>query len=309
MLKDLLETKKCFKLVLGAGNENLEQIKKLIVLYAKAGCQFFDLCMSEEVAKIAKSAYPEGYYCFSNGIKDDPHTNKALINQDVCTKCGECKEVCIENAINNFIIDEKKCIGCTKCQKACQFNAISLYSKPKDLEETLPKILKYNPDCIELHACSGNEDEINTKWDFINKNFDGFVSLCVDRSLLGDKDVTKQIEQLVKGRKPYTTIIQADGNPMSGGKDDYKTTLQAVAMAEIVEKMKLPVYILVSGGTNTKTKELANLCELDINGVSVGSYARKIVKEYIDRDDFLTNEEVFNKALKIAKELVKSAKG
>ena len=31
-------------------------------------------------------------------------------------------------------------------------------------------------------------------------------------------------------------IIQADGYPMSGGEDDYNTTLQAVATADVINK-------------------------------------------------------------------------
>ena len=40
MLKELLETKHCFKLVCGAGNEDIEEIKRLVYLYAVAGCHF-----------------------------------------------------------------------------------------------------------------------------------------------------------------------------------------------------------------------------------------------------------------------------
>ena len=64
---------------------------------------------------------------------------------------------------------------------------------------------------------------------------------------------------------------------------------------------------MISGGTNAKTAELAKMCNIKYNAIAVGSYARKIVREYIDREDFLENEEVFNSALKIAKELVETA--
>ena len=50
------------------------------------------------------------------------------------------------------------------------------------------------------------------------------------------------------------------------------------------------------------------MCSINANGIAVGSYARKIVKQYIDRDDFLTNPELFNKALEIAKDLVIKSK-
>ena len=107
-------------------------------------------------------------------------------------------------------------------------------------------------------------------------------------------------------RKTYSTIVQADGFPMSGGQDDFKTTLQAVATAEIVQNAKLPVYIMLSGGTNSKTAQLAKMCNIDYNGIAIGTFARKIVSKYIERTDFLTNKRIFNDALKIAKQLVET---
>ena len=111
---------------------------------------------------------------------------------------------------------------------------------------------------------------------------------------------------MINKRPTYSTIVQADGFPMSGGKDDFKTTLQAVATAEIVQNAKLPVYIMLSGGTNSKTSELAQMCGIDYNGIAIGTFARKIVSKYVEREDFLTNEKIFNEALKTAKQLVET---
>ena len=132
-------------------------------------------------------------------------------------------------------------------------------------------------------------------------------SLCIDRSKLGNEGVIKRIKNLITDDKKI--IIQADGYPMSGGQDDYKSTLQAVAMAEIIQNANLPVYILLSGGTNSKSLEFSKLCNVNINGVAIGSFARKIIKEYVSREDFLENEEIFNKALDIAKKLVEACHG
>ena len=136
--------------------------------------------------------------------------------------------------------------------------------------------------------------------------FDGPLSISINRSALGDVDLIQCVKDLVDVRKPYTTIIQADGIPMSGGKDSFKSTLQAVAIADVFRGANLPIYVMLSGGTNSKTSELAKLCEVDIDGVAIGSYARKIVQDYINQEDFLENEEAFNKALEIAKNLVDS---
>lgn len=306
MIEELLKSNKYFKLVCGAGNEDVNSIAKLMKIYYEAGCKVFDLCMSEKVAKIAKETCPNAILCFSYGIKDDPHTVKATINQSKCVGCLACEDICIQNAIHNSVIDENKCVGCKQCIPSCPNSAIETYSKTKDLEEVLPEVLKYNPQCIELHACSDNEDEVEHNWRYIESKYSGIMSLCIDRSILGDKKVISRIKRLIENRKPYSTIIQADGNPMSGGVDDYKTTLQAVAMAEVVQKNNLPVYIVLSGGTNSKTKELAKLCNVEINGIAIGSYARKIVKKYVEQTNLLEDEKSFNEAVEIAKILINS---
>ncbi len=306
MLENLLKSKKCFKLVLGAGNEDINSIEKLMKVYYEAGCRFFDLSMNEKVAQIAKKTCPDAIYCFSYGIKDDPHSLKAQINPTKCTGCLCCEDICIQNAIKNGYIDDAKCVGCCQCLSVCHNNAIQTYSKTKDLKAVLPKILSFNPQCIELHATSKNNEEVEDNWNYISEQYKGIMSLCIDRSIMGDKGVIERIKNLIQNRKPYTTIIQADGNPMSGGVDNYKTTLQSVAMAEVIQKNNLPVFLLISGGTNSKTKDLANLCEVDINGISIGSYARKIVKPYIEQKDFLENKELFNQAVDIARNLINS---
>ena len=132
------------------------------------------------------------------------------------------------------------------------------------------------------------------------------LSICVSRGKLGDEGLIERIKKMISGRDPYKTIIQADGFPMSGGDDDYKTTLQAVATAEIVQNANMPVYLMLSGGTNSKTTELARMCGINYHAVAVGSYARKIVKRYIERADFWSNQNVVEDALDIVKPLVDS---
>lgn len=316
-LDSLLKEKKCFKLICGAGNENLEKVEKLVALYAAAGCHFFDLCASEKVLQaaqkgldfaVAKELQKDYFFCISTGIKNEPHLNKAKIIKKACKECKKCIEICPQEAITFDIeIEEEKCIGCLRCLKVCKYDAIEIYSKNKQIEEVLDPFFSTNPlpfSCIELHASGEDDEDVQQRWDYMQSNFDGMLSLCIDRSKLGNERIISRIKNLIKNRKPYTTIIQADGAPMSGGEDDFKTTLQAVAMAEVIQNSELPVYILLSGGTNSKSAELAKLCGVKAHGVSVGSYARKIVKKYIEREDFLQNEENFNEALKIASELI-----
>lgn len=311
MLKDLLDNKNCFKLICGAGNEDAVEVEKLVRLYYEAGCRFFDLSANPEIVDAAKRALEnkgDAYICVSVGIKEDPHANKAVIDENKCISCYSCDSVCPQGAIKYGKVRKYRCIGCGKCAKACPKDAITFEFENKNLKEVLPPIIEKGIDCIELHALGGNDDEVLLRWKDINSCYNGILSACISRGKLSEEQFVERIRKLVKYREPYTTIIQADGIPMSGGNDDYKSTLQAVATAELVFNEKLPVYLLISGGTNKKTSELAKMCDIQANGIAIGSFARKAVKEFIDRDDFLTNEEVFNSALEIAKDIVFHAK-
>lgn len=327
-LKNLLEKKRCFKLICGAGNENVEEVEKLVALYAKAGCHFFDLSASEEVLaaaqrgldfSIPKEQQKDYHFCVSIGTKGDFHVQKAGINLEKCRICGRCVEVCPQNAIVakckmqnaksnagiQYKIVEKNCIGCLKCQEVCEFEAIDMVEN-SHFTFHLPPLTSHPSQlsCVELHASDTDEAEVDGIWDYLCENFEGMLSLCIGRLKLSNEQILARVKRLIKKRKPYTTIIQADGAPMSGGEDDYKTTLQAVAMAELIQNAKLPVYIILSGGTNSKTTELADLCKIDFHGIGVGSYARKIVKKYIEHKDFWTNSEIFEKACLCIKPLI-----
>lgn len=308
MLEDLLKSNKCFKLVCGAGNEDATEVEKLVKLYSSAGCKFFDLSAKPEIVDAAKRGLEdrEGYLCVSVGIKGDPHVRKACIDGEKCVGCHKCEEICPQKAIRGSKINKVRCIGCGKCQKVCRHDAISYISENKDLREVLPPLIEKGIDCIELHAMGENNDEVFEKWGYINEIFDGLLSICTSRGHLSEENMIERIKSMTACRKPFSTIVQADGFPMSGGKDDYKTTLQAVSTAEIVQNAKLPVYIMLSGGTNSKTSELAKMCGINYNGIAIGTFARKIVARYVDRVDFLTNKYAFEDALKIAKTLVES---
>lgn len=302
-----------FKLVCGAGNEDCESVKRLVYVYAKAGCRFFDLSARKEILESAKAALKlanvnDAMLCVSVGIKGDPHITKAKINESKCIKCGNCFRNCPNDAIfSSIIIDEKKCIGCGICSKKCPTGAISMFDKDVNVKEILPYMVKNGVEVLELHIMGHDKSDLASKWKVINDCNPKFASICIDRENFGNKEALLRIKEMIAYRKPYTTIIQADGIPMSGADDTFKTTLQAVAMAEIIQNANLPVHIMISGGTNSKTKELAELCNIKYWGIAIGSWARKIVKEQLVTKDFWENEEIQISAIKIAKALIMSA--
>lgn len=313
LLKKYLDEKNCTKLICGANNENYAQITNLVALYSSAGCKFFDINASIEAIRAYKkglqySKINDCCLCISVGALDDPHLSKCKINSALCKKCGKCHSLCLQKAINeNIQIDEKKCIGCLLCKNNCPYSAIEKYQKSTPWQEHFEE-LKKDCACVEFHIMSSDIDEIDNKWKFLCDNFDGFLSISVNHSIFSSKDLIIQLKKMLSLRKPNTTIIQADGIPMSGNSNDYKTTLQALAMTDFIDRANLNTYIHTSGGTNSQTMKLIEQFDINTNGISIGTYARKVIQEYINCEDFLENKEKFNKALIIAKEIIKSTK-
>lgn len=313
-LEELLKQKKCFKLICGAGNENLQEVERLVAIYSAAGCRFFDLGVNVKVLEAAqkgldfsipKENQQDYYFCISIGTKGDQHVQKTGVNAQKCLNCGKCIDVCPQKAINaKCKVQSAKCIGCLKCKSVCEHDAIEIYSKNKFIDLSTYQLS--NLSCIELHASDTDEIEVDEIWDYLNKNFKGMLSLCIGRSKLSDEKILARVKMLIGSRKPYTTIIQADGIPMTGVNNEAETTMPAIEMGALIQSLHLPLYILLSGGTNSKTAELARGHDVNVNGIAMGSYARKIVKEYIEKEDFFANKSIFNKAVVEAKELIQT---
>lgn len=320
-LKHIFEENQYFKIVCGAGNEDCEEVYKLSLVYTLAGALGIDVSANVEVVKSAASGIDKAFEVsaqlkkklkirpfinVSIGMRGDPHIRKAIINKDLCKSCGFCLKSCLQKAISkDYQVLEKRCIGCGECFCVCSFGAVSFFDKRKELKSILPDCLKFGAETFELHAIIADDNSVMEDWSMMNKILpNNYISMCLDRSQLSDTNLIKRIRAAyqITGER---MIVQADGVSMSGAKDDYNTTLQAIAIADMIKKSKIPVVLLASGGTNGKTKELANLCGVEVNGVAVGTFARKLVYDYISKKDFENNLNLINKAVSAAQDLIR----
>ncbi len=333
----LLNDSKYFKLVCGAGNEDAEEVKRLTILYTLAGAKGMDVSANIEVVRscmegidiafdLAKefgvNLTVRPFIMVSVGMPGDRHVRKSYINLDVCLKCDLCIPVCPTDAIpESLVVIKDKCIGCGNCSAICPRNDIIHYEhNERKLRELLPKCLEAGAEQIELHAAVAEDESIMQEWKMINEvNPNNHNSMCLDRLHLSNFAFENRVEKAreIAGER---LIIQSDGYPMSGGEDDFNTTLQAIATADVLNKrfnMKLrkakniliykkenEVNQLLSGGTNSLTAVLAKQVGVKFQGSSLGTFARKIVKDVVDNKNFYNDKDLIKQGYQVAKELV-----
>ena len=324
---DLLRSSQYFKLVCGAGNEDIKEVEYLTYIYTLAGCAGFDVSASPKIVSAAKKGINAGIekanqlkinipfvplITVSVGMPGDHHVRKAIITKD-CVSCNLCIPTCPTDAIpENLTIITELCIGCGNCEAACPpaANAISYDHNAKELLSILPKCIESGAESIELHAGVPDNESTLKEWEVVSKSIpNGMISMCLDRKHLSNETLIDRIKA-AQNIANERLIIQADGIPMSGGIDDFNTTLQAVSIADLINKRlkeKEPLFknlpILISGGTNSNTGNLARKCGVKFNGITIGTHARKIISKYQNNPSKI-NENQLNEAIKKAKELI-----
>lgn len=328
VMRDLLLRGRYFKLVCGAGNEDKENVRRLAVVYTLAGANGFDVSATPAVVKACVDGIDLAYQLagglnrkiplrpfitVSVGMPGDHHVRKAYIVDD-CVECGKCLPVCPTDAIpDTYEIIREKCIGCGMCEAVCppKVAAVRYEHNNRALDELLPACLEAGAENIELHAAVPDDESIMEEWKLVNRvQPNHFVSMCLDRSHLSNTHLISRIieAQEIAGSR---LIIQADGVPMGGTDNSFGTTLQTVAIASAIQKNLIEVNkayrdlpILLSGGTNDKTAELARLCGVSWAGIAIGTHARNLVKPFVSHEAFDTNIENMAQAVAVAESLV-----
>lgn len=336
-MEDLMKRRKYFKLVCGAGNEDAEEVKRLSLLYTLAGAKGMDVSASVRVVKHAmdgidmalsmSKSYNEKintrpFITVSVGMPGDHHVRKASIHDDICINCNLCISPCPTDAITEELdVIRDICIGCGNCSAICPLpDAITYDHNAKELASLIPDCLNAGAEQVELHAAIAEDSSIMEEWKLVcEKNTEGHVSMCLDRLHLSNFAFEERVRKAreIAGNR---LIIQSDGYPMSGGEDDFNTTLQAISTADVLNKSfnmninrktkkleykkKNQINQLLSGGTNSLTTILADQCGVRFQGVSLGTYARKLVRHVVKSDDFYDNPELIYSGYLIAKKLV-----
>lgn len=315
-----LNQKQFFKLVCGASLTDTKMIEKLSFIFTLAGAHVIDLAPTADVIFAARKGVQKAIdhkpqaisplIMASIQLDKDPHFRKVEVDYNLCDLCGACIKVCPTEAFKiesqRFNYFSERCFGCGICPSYCHVDALKMIDTKPLPEETLSEMISLGVRSIEFHF-GNNFYKIQEIWGDVKdlvKNLE-LVSFSIGSELLSDNDIRKAANLCYK-LAGEGIILQCDGTPMSGSltglsKNGNNTDNSCLHVASIIEKERLPVYLQISGGTNENSYIKATNTGLNVHGVAIGSYARKLLMPY------LTGKEDIEDALKIAKLLVCSA--
>ena len=130
-------------------------------------------------------------------------------------------------------------------------------------------------DVLEFRIDYFSFDCIEKQLKIINQNFhQKIISLSVSRKKLSNANII-EIIKLTSSIMKNKFFIEVDGIS-NIVKNNFNNTLQAISTADIINKelrfknpklRRLP--LLISGGTNSFTKSLANQCNVPFNGITI----------------------------------------
>jgi MinD superfamily P-loop ATPase len=110
-------------------------MKEIVVLSGKGGtgktsivASFAALAQSKVLADCDVDA-ADLYLLLKPKVKEEKEFwsgQVAFIDEDKCTECGLCQELCHFGAIRNFEVDPLSCEGCRFCYQVCPVDAITM---------------------------------------------------------------------------------------------------------------------------------------------------------------------------------------
>lgn len=318
---EALQEKRFFKLVCGASLTDTKMIEDLSFIFTLAGAHVIDLAPTADVIFAAKRGvekalqFPDSpalqlipMLMASIQLDKDPHFRKVEVDYNTCDLCGACIKVCPTEAFKienrQFIYSSERCYGCGICPSYCHVNALKMTDTKPTPKETLKEMISLGIKSIEFHF-GENYQKLNEIWDEIKDLIKGLdlLSFSIGSRLLNKKDI-KKAANLCYRLAGSGIILQCDGTPMSGGikHKGNNTDSPSLEVAKIIQEENLPVYLQISGGTNQNSYMKAIETGLNINGVAIGSYGRKLLLPFLKNLNYKNIEEAIN----LAKSLVNS---
>ena len=155
---------------------------------------------------------------------------------------------------------------------------LSFAKKLFEINEDLKLINNHNFDVLELHIDLNDFSYLKNILELINANLiDRAFSINISRTKFSNANMIELIK-LANEKIKRNLMIEVEGETSTNKKYNASNeTIQTISTADIINKqLKLKelkykrIPILLSGGTNSQTEELARKCGVLFNGITYG---------------------------------------
>ncbi|WP_271254700.1 Light dependent period protein LdpA domain-containing protein [Pseudanabaena sp. Chao 1811] len=326
---EALRSRQWFKLICGASYQHLPAIRHLALIYTLAGADCIDMAPDPATIAAAREGIaaamdlgatrsPLVMVSFNDG--EDPHFRKAVFDPELCpTNCSRpCEKVCPTTAIKfgndyNGVISDL-CYGCGRCLPLCPVQIIQTREQVYVPEDIFDEVLNQKVDAIEIHTQPNRTQEFAAFWQRLSPIIPKLQLMAV--SFPDCENLRDYLISLIAGMQPQprSLIWQTDGRPMSGDIGD-GATRAALQLGRKVLDFQLPLgFVQLAGGTNASTVPKLRQADIPVAGVAYGSYARKIVMDFLEDSGVEIPDRLEEKscllwqAVAIAKQLVSQIK-
>ena len=172
-------------------------------------------------------------------------------------------------------------------------------------EKVLKSCQKEGAEFIELHIDISDINLIKDKL-LLAKEVFSFkpISINISRDKFSNANIVELIK-IFRAKIQKDIIIEVDGSEEKNNYY-YNGTLQSISTADIINKQLLKkeiafrkIPIILSGGTNSLTFELAKECNVDFNGITFRDYATAHFDKFIKSNSSINDLEIKNYIKKI----------
>jgi Fe-S-cluster-containing hydrogenase component 2 len=306
--QEALKSKTFHKMIIGAALKDFELIKDYSYLFTHAQVEVLDISAFPHSVISAQSGIKqaleedpslvEPLIMISINIGEDPHFRRIELNRDNCTDCQACIPTCPSNAFwmdnnNDFQYNPDYCFGCSNCLPACEFSALSFNLWSPFSYDSISELASLGAKAIEIHL---NDDlcAFENFYDRLEKNLFELESFCIGSTINDENQLIKSADAVIKNffkKYPQKKIclLQVDGEALSGArfnkeeaKDQISITKAKIIINHIEQKhseYRERIFVQVAGGITEKTFSKIRLLKVDVNGVAIGSYARKYLED------------------------------
>ena len=270
-----LEEGSWFKLICGASNQDVAQIRGLALAYTLAGADCIDCSADPAVVAAVQEGIDAALGILPHVVRpwvmvsvnddEDPHFRKAVFDPTRCpADCPRpCEAVCPARAIGRGGVLADRCYGCGRCLPVCPLGLIQAASYQRSASELTHLLVGSRVDALEIHTDGRRPEATAALWRDLQPWAGGLRLVALSFPDVGSDAELGQWMSTVAGALrlgPGAHLVwQTDGRPMSGdlGRGTARAAVALAAKAlRVMGSLALPGHVQLAGGTNDYTHVL-----------------------------------------------------